>query len=189
MAVVTSAVQTITVAPPSIKRSGKFTCIGWVLDPLVDLPDALVPLAVSDLTGTVGAQAIKMEIIRDSGDYRLRFSNATSKLIGSITSSFLNDKKWHFLSYVCFGDGVMKFYVDGIEVPSEDLTGEEGLPYNIAWSRYTRLGGGYVWAPYLYKAGQSISVYNWRYQTGLILDQAWLQQLMALDLAYLNSQD
>lgn len=188
MPLVTSSVQTITVAPPSIKKSGKFTCIGWILDPLMDETDALIPLAISDLTGTVGDQAVKIEIIRDSRDYRLKFSNAESKLIGSTTGIFLNDKKWHFLSYVCLGDGLMKFYVDGIDVPPEDLTGDEGIPYTTAYSRYTRLGGGYVWAPYLYRAGQSISVYNWRYQTGLNLHQQWLQELMAIDLVYLTSE-
>ncbi len=187
MPFVTSAVHSITVSPPDIKRSGKFTCVGWVKDPLLDIVDSLIPLAISDTTGTVGDRAVKIEIIKDSGDYRLKFCNSKTKLIGRNTGVFLNDKKWHFISYVCVGDGVMLYYADGISVPTEEQTGPEGIPYNTAWSRSVRLGGGDVWSPYLYKAGQSITVYNWRYQTGLVIHQQWLQELMAIDLAYLNS--
>ena len=75
--------------------------------------------------------------------------------------------------------------MDGLYVPPEDGVGPDGVLYSTAWSRSARVGGGDVWAPYLYTAGQAVSLYNWRMGIGFQIDQAWLKQLMDIDAAVL----
>jgi hypothetical protein len=168
----------------SIKKAGQFTSIGWVKAPQFASANPLVLLAVSDISGGVinYESSIKVELVQDAGDYRLQFSNALSKKVGRALGIRLDDDKWHFLSYVCTGEGNMLFYVDGRILPAEDGVGEDGLLYSIAWSRSVRQGGGDVWCPYLYEAGQAVSVYNWRFGAGFQLHQQWLQEIMAREL-------
>jgi len=173
----------ITVEPINIKKCTPFTCMGWVLDTYIPDEYSLWPLAVSDRTGLVDSdQAIKFEISRYRDyDYRLEFSNSQSKPLEQYTGVSLDDKKWHLLTYVCVGNGVMHYYVDGIECPTEDGIGDEGMLKSIAWSRYNRLGGGNVWVPYLYRNWQTITLYRWRYSTGLILHQQWINEIKELE--------
>jgi len=157
--------------------------MGWVLDTYIPDEYSLWPLVVSDRTGIVDSdQAIKFEISRYRDyDYRLQFSNSQSKPIEQYTDISLDDKKWHLLTYVCVGNGVMHYYVDGVECPVEDGIGDEGMLKSIAWSRYNRLGGGNVWVPYLYRNWQTITLYRWRYSTGLILHQQWINEIKELE--------
>lgn len=171
----------ITVEPTHIKRSTKFTCIGWISE--INIPDnyPLFLFTVSDRTGVViSNNAIRMEIKKyKTFDYQLQFSNSISKPINQMTGIDLNDDQWHFISYICDGEGVMHYYVDGEEIPSQDGVGDEGIQYSIAWSRSSRLGGGNVWIPYLYRNWQNVNMYNWRYGNGINLHQAWIQELMS----------
>jgi hypothetical protein len=184
----TTKLSYIDVFQYSIKKSGQFTCVGWINNPIIPDDNSLVLLAVSDLSGTVvdSDAAIRFEIVRDGGDFRLQFSNALSKKITASTGVFPTDEHWHFVSYVGNEEGIVKFYVDGIEVPPEDGTGPDGMLYSTAWSRSVRQGGGSVWVPYLYTAGQSVSIYNWRFGKGFQIHQEWLKQLMAVDLPILE---
>ena len=72
----------------------------------------------------------------------------------------------------------MKFYIDCVEIPGDDSLGDVGLPKYVAWSREHRLGGGDVWIPYLYRNGQEVNMYQWRYGNGVALYQQWLQEIM-----------
>lgn len=170
----------INVEPTHIKRSTKFTCLGWVSE--LNVPDdyPLVLLAVSDRNGVVlSDDAIRLELKRyKTYDYQLQFSNSISKPINQMTGIDLNDDQWHFISYICDGEGVMHYYVDGEEILSQDGVGDEGIQYSIAWSRSSRLGGGNVWVPYLYRNWQSLNMYNWRYGNGISIHQAWIRELM-----------
>ena len=170
----------INVEPIGIKKADKFTCIGWIKKPLIPDTYPLILLAISDPTDTVvGGNSIRIELTRDVyGVYRLQFSNSISKPIYQYTGISLDDEQWHFLSYVCYGEGVMKFYIDNVEIPGDDSIGDVGLPKNIAWSREHRLGAGNVWVPYLYRNGQEVVMYEWRYGTGVVLHQEWLLELM-----------
>lgn len=179
----------ITVAPKTVKKSNKFTCIGWISTPLFSTDDPLVMLAVSDLSGDAESdEALRWEIVKEGTDYRLQFSNSKTKLIAKTIGAKLDDGLWHFLAYVCYGEGQMKYYVDGIEIAPEDGVGTEGILYSLAWSRDVRMGGGNVWCPYIYKAGQALSVYNVRMAKDITLHQQWLQELMAIDAAVLNPE-
>lgn len=173
----------ITVAPANIKRANSCTCIGWVSN--IQIPDEypLVFLAVADLSGVVlSDEAIRFEIKRyKSYDYKLQFSNSESKPIRQYTGVDLEDKQWHFLSYVCYGEGEMHYYVDGIECPCEEGVSEDGMLYSVAWSRKGRLGGGNIWVPYLYRDWQTLTMYKWRYSSGLILSQQWLNEIKTLE--------
>jgi hypothetical protein len=173
----------VTVEPTSIKKANKFTCMGWIYD--IQIPDEypVYLLTVSDSGGLVlSDQAIRMEIKRSGDyDYKLQFSNSESKPIEQYTGISLDDKKWHLLTYVCLGDGEMRYYIDGIECPSEDGIDEVGLPYSVAWSRHHRLGGGNVWVPYLYRDWQAVTMYKWRYSTGLVLHQKWINELKMIE--------
>lgn len=177
-----SHIQTdfINVVPTHIKRSTKFTCIGWISE--LNIPDdyPLVLFAVSDRTGVViSDDAIRLEIKKyKTFDYQLQFSNSISKPINQMTGIDLNDDQWHFISYICNGEGIMNYYVDGEEIYSQDSVGDEGIQYSIAWSRSSRLGGGNVWVPYLYRNWQNVNMYNWRYGNGINIHQAWIQELM-----------
>jgi hypothetical protein len=173
----------VTVAPTNIKRASKFTCMGWISN--IQIPDEfpMYLLTVSDVNGIVlSDQAIRMEIKKYGDfDYKLQFSNSESKPIEQYTNISLGDKKWHLLTYVCFGEGEMHYYVDGIECPSEDGVGDEGIPYSVAWSRSHRLGGGNIWVPYLYRDWQVVTMYRWRYSSGLVLHQGWINELRDIE--------
>lgn len=173
----------ITVEPTNIKKATKFTCMGWVLNPYIPDEYPLILLSVADRSGLIESdQAIKLELSRyREYDYKLQFSNSESKPIEQYTGISLDDKKWHLLTYVCYGDGEMHYYVDGIECPSEDTIGDEGILKNTAWSRYNRLGGGNVWVPYLYRDWQSVTMYRWRYSSGLILSSQWINEIKDME--------
>jgi hypothetical protein len=179
----------IDVFQNSLKKSNQFTCLGWVNTPTIPDSDPLIFLAVSNLAGDVVGvdSSIKFELIRDGGDFRLQFSNSVSKKIALSTGIRIDDTAWHFIGYVCQGSGSMIFYVDGISVPPETGMGLEGVLYSTAWSRSGRLGGGSVWSPYLYKSGQAVSVYNWRFGANFQLHQKWIQELMALELPVISA--
>lgn len=173
----------VVVEPTHIKKSTKFTCMGWINK--LQIPDEypLILLAVSAPDGLVQTdQAIRFEIKRSGEfDYKLQFSNSQSMPIEQYTDVSLNDNKWHLLTYVCYGDGEMHYYVDGVECPSDTGAGDEGLPYSTAWSRYPRLGGGDVWVPYLYRDWQTLIMYKWRYSSGLVLHKDWINELKDLE--------
>ena len=173
----------------SVKKSNQFTCVGWVNSPAIPDGDPLIFLAVSNLSGSVlnTDSAVRFEVVKDGTDYRLQFSGSLSKKIAQTIKISLNDTHWHFLGYVCTGEGAMHYYVDGIEVPSEDGVGDDGVLYSKAWSRSVRQGGGDVWSPYLYKAGQAVSVYRWRFGSNFQIHQGWLQQIMAAELPILEA--
>jgi len=170
----------INVAPMHIKKSTPFTCIGWISN--IQIPDEypMVLLAVSDMSGVVESdRAMRFEIKRyKDSDYKLQFSNSESKPIEQYTGVSLDDKKWHMISYVCTGEGQVHYYIDGIECPPEDGVNTDGMLYSIAWSRFPRLGGGNVWVPYLYRDWQEVMMYRWRYSSGLVLHQQWLNEIM-----------
>jgi len=168
----------------SIKKSNQFTCVGWVSQIQIPSGSALILLAVSDLSGVVldSDSAVRIEIVAESGDFRLKFAHSKSKLIRKSTAISLDDPKWHFLAYVCTGDGEMRYYVDGVYLAPEDGTDPDGPLYSIAWSRSVRQGGGDVWCPYLYELGQAVSLYNWRFVSGVQIHQQWIQELMAVDV-------
>lgn len=180
----------IKVQPKSIKRSTPFTCIGWIYNLVIPDEYPFVLLAVSDRYGEVESdKAIRIEVVKEGTDYRLQFSNSKSKLILKSIGISLEDKEWHFLSYVCTGNGEMHYYVDGIECPCEEGLSEDNMPYNIAWSRYGRLGGGNVWVPYLYRDWQSVRLYRWRYASGLILHKDWLNEIYEEERKFLIDND
>lgn len=173
----------VVVEPNNIKKANKCTCMGWISG--LHIPDEypIYLLTVSDPNGDVESdQAIKFGIKRyNDYDYKLQFSNSESKPIEQYTDISLNDNKWHLLTYVCYGEGEMHYYIDGIECPSEDGISSEGISYSVAWSRYGRLGGGNVWVPYLYRDWQSVIMYRWRYASGLVLHNGWINEIKDLE--------
>jgi hypothetical protein len=179
----------ITAITPSIKYSDMFTCLGWIRNPITADQTSLIPLAVADQYNNVinTSLSIKFEIFRDGNDYRLLYSGAKSKLIGKTIKIALNDGSWHCLGYECDSAGNILFYIDDAIVPAEDGKGPDGIAYNKARSVNSRLGGGPVWAPYLYALNQSIELYNWRYGKDFNLGQNWINQLINVDEIYLNS--
>jgi hypothetical protein len=179
----------VVVEPTNIKKSTKFTCMGWIYD--LQIPDEypLYLLAISDRDGIVDSdQALKIGIMRSGDfDYKFTFSNSESKPIEQYTGISLDDKKWHLLTYVCTGDGVMHYYIDGVECPSKEGVGEVGVPYSVAWSRYPRLGGGDVWVPYLNRDWQVVTMYQWRYSSGLVLHQGWIQEIYEKEMEIITA--
>jgi hypothetical protein len=172
--------NSVIVEPVSIKRSNKFTCMGWISN--ISIPDSypLYLLAVSDISGDVvgSDESIKIGLSKSGGtDYVLQFSNSESKPIRQYLDIAIDDGNWHLLTYVCLGEGVMRFYIDSVLCDAKEGTGDEGMLYSVAWSRYSRLGGGDVWLPYLYRNWQSVIMYQWRYASGLVLHQEWIQEL------------
>lgn len=168
----------------SLKTSNKFITLGWVKNPIVDNGDFLLPLAIEDYWGNVNTsdKSIMYKIYRENNDYRLMYNNSKSKLINKELGVILNDEKWHLLGWICQDDnGSMKYFIDDYVLPSEDGLDESGLEFSIAYSYYVRLGGGNVWSPYLYKGGQSIQVYNWRFGLNFILDDNWIRELNEID--------
>jgi len=167
------------------KTCNQFIAIGWVKNPSVSDGKIIYPIAVSDMYGNVlgdDVASFKIGIKREDEDYRLVYSGAQSLLINRSNRIDLADNKWHFLSYVCVNDeGLMKFYVDGIEVPSDTDTDDEGFTKNIARSKFVRIGGGDVYSPYLTQESSAISLYNWRVGFNFTIHQEWLKELMEID--------
>ena len=178
-----SSSLTISATQPEIKMSGKMTCLGWIRSLTVEDGDVLIPLAVADpYENVIGTDAaIRMEILREGLDYRLQYSNSKSKLIDKVLKININDGSWHFLGYECNENGEMGFYVDALALASEDGLDSYGLPFSTAKSTASRVGGGAVWAPYLYKRNQVIYQYNWRFGKDFNLGQEWIQKLMDKD--------
>ena len=177
------------IAPGSLKTSNKFITLGWVKDPIMDLNDYLVPLAIADYWGNVETsdKSIMFKLYKKGGDYRLGFNNSRSKLIKKTLKISLNDKKWHLLGWVCQNDdGNMKYFIDDYVLDAENGVDLDGLDYSIAYSTNTRHGGGDVWCPYIYKRSQSISIYNWRFGLGFTLDDDTIRKLNAEDRLNLN---
>lgn len=181
----------VSLSGPSVKYCGALTCMGWIRDPVFgDDGDSIIPLAVSDVDGDVRGsdEALYFELQWDDtgGDYRLGFKGSQSDLIEDSTGVSFADEQWHMLSWVCDVGGYVTFYVDGIECPARSGIDSDGLPYSRPRSNATRVGSGYVWVPYLDKAGQAIGLYNWRYASGLYLHPAWVGEIMAVDAAALG---
>jgi hypothetical protein len=180
--------KTISATEPQLKISGMFTCIGWIKSPQVDSGDVLIPLAVADTYGNVidTDSSLRFEILRDILDYRLQYSGSKSKPINKNLKIKINDGNWHMLSYESDTIGNMSYSVDGLSLESEDNVDQYGLPYSVAKSFSNRVGGGKVWAPYLYKQSQIICMYNWRFGKGFNLGLKWINELMEIDKAYLG---
>jgi len=180
--------KTISATEPQLKVSGMFTCIGWIKSPLVDSGDVLIPLAVADPYGNVlnTDSSLRFEILRDVLDYRLQYSGSKSKPINKNLKIKINDNNWHMLSYESDANGNMFYSVDGLSLESEDNIDQYGLPYSVAKSFSNRVGGGKVWAPYLYKQRQVIHMYNWRFGKDFNLGLKWINELMSIDKIYLE---
>ena len=164
------------------------TCIGWVKSLVVANEDVLIPLAVSDPEGNVlnTDSSLKFEIYKVGTDYRLQYSGSKSKPIDKNLKIKIDDNNWHMLSYEADEDGNMSYSVDGVSLQPEDGLDAYGLPYSIAKSLTSRVGGGKVWAPYLYKTEQIIYLYNWRFGKGFNLGLKWINELMAIDKEFLK---
>jgi PKD repeat protein len=181
----------VSLSPPLVKYCGALTCMGWVRTPVFgSAGDSIIPLAVSDTNGDVRGsdEAVYFELQWDAtaGDHRLGFKGSQSLTVTSTTGVVLADGQWHMLCWICGTDGVATFYIDGIECPPRSGVGSDGILYSRPHSYATRSGSGYVWVPYLDKAGQAIGLYNWRYATDLYLHADWVREIMAVDAAALG---
>jgi hypothetical protein len=178
----------VTATEPQVKRSDSMSCIGWIKNPAVEDGDILIPLAIADPYENVlnTDASIRFEIYRDGLDYRLQYSGSKSKLISKTLKIKIDDNNWHTLSYESDVDGNMSFSVDGINLPPEDGVDQYGLPYSVAKSLSSRVGGGKVWAPYIYKQKQIVYLYNWRFGRGFNLGLTWINQLKNVDKIYLK---
>ena len=174
---------TISATQEEVKLSGKMTCLGWIKNITVADGDVIIPLAIADVyENVIGTDAaIRMEILRDGLDYRLQYSGSKSKPIDKALKIKLNDGSWHFVGYESDENGNMTFYADGLILPPEDGLDSFGLPFFVAKSLSSHVGGGSVWAPYLYKRSQVIYQYNWRFGKDFNLGQQWIQKLMNID--------
>lgn len=187
----TSVSPAVSLSGPSVKYCGALTCMGWVRNPIFgDGGDSIIPLAISDQGGDVrdADQAVCFELQWDEteGDHRLGFKGSQSKPIAATTGVDLRDERWHMLCWICGTDGLITFYADGIECPPRAGIDSDGLPYSRPRSYATRSGTGYVWVPYMDKAGQSVGLYNWRYASDLYLHADWVREIMAVDAAVLG---
>lgn len=175
--------KVITAIGPENYKGTKATGLVWIKNPGVNPGDTLILMAVSDPYDTVldTDGSIKLEIVREGNDYRLVYFSSRSALINRSIKIDLKDGKWHFLSYECLEDGYMRYSIDGVELYPDSGTDEEGRSYSIAYSKVVRPGGGTLWAPYLYKAGQSVTLYQLRYGIGFNLGLSWIRELMDID--------
>jgi len=179
----------VIISSPSTKHCGSFSCLGWVRDPTYgSAGSSLIPLAVSDEDGEVrnSEAAIYFEVISESGDWCLGFKGSKSRPVRATTGVDLSDTFWHMLAWVCDDAGTVTHYVDGIPCPAKSGIGPDAEPYSKPHSTAPRVGGGYVWIPCLDEKGQSLTIFNWRYATGLVLHGDWVRELMALDKATLG---
>jgi hypothetical protein len=175
--------KVIIASRPEVKISGKLSCIGWVKSIVVEDGDTLIPFAVSDPLGIVlnTDSALRFEILRNGRDYRLQYLGSKSKLIDKNLKIKLDDGAWHMLSYESDENGNMTFSVDGYAIGSEEGIDTYGLPYSVAKSLSSRVGGGSVWTPYIYKSKQIIYMYNWRFGSGFNLGLEWINKLKDID--------
>jgi PKD repeat protein len=175
----------------SIKTSTKFITMGWVQSPSTENGDYLIPLAVEDLYGSVigSEMSIIFSLKKESGDYRFVFNNSESNLIRKSTGIDLEDGNWHFLCWTCLDDdGTMLYQIDSVMVSNREGVNNEGLDYSKSYSVSARVGGGGVWCPYLYKAAQSLSLYNWRFGQGFTLSTQHIDTHRNNDIAYLSGE-
>ncbi len=184
----TSNIQ-ISATTPTIKYSSMFTCIGWIRNPTLSDQSVIILLAIADTYGSVvnTSASVIFEIGRSGNDYYLAYLGSKSNTIGSSLNIDITDGSWHCVAFECDNNGNMTFYVDGLILSPKSGLNPNGIPYGTASSISDRLGGGPVWAPYLYQLGQSIELYNLRYGKGFNLGQNWISQLIQVDLSYLNS--
>lgn len=178
----------VSVDIPEYKTCNKFVTIGWIKQPIFDNGQYMIPLAVEDKDGNMltSTESLMFMLKKESNDYRFVFGNSESQLIRKSTGIKLEDENWHFLRWTCVDDdGNMKFFVDETEIPNRIGTDGDGLDYSIAYRRSGRIGGGDVWCPYLYAAGQEVTLYNWRFGEGFILPDHWVEDLMDHDKQYL----
>jgi PKD repeat protein len=175
----------INVLSNPIKTSNKYIAMGWIRNPATNDGGTLYPLVIADSYGRIledGAASFKLGIKREGEDYRIIFSGSQSKLIKRSLNIDIRDNDWHFIVYACINDdGLMKYYVDGIVLPSDTTLDSEGFSKDIARSEHVRLGGGDVYSPYLYRAGTAIALYNWRVGFNFCIHQEWIQDLMKID--------
>jgi len=174
----------INVLDRGLKTSTKFVGIGWIKNPLVAEGHVLYPMVVSDPYGDVldTNASFRLEIKKEGTDFRLQFSGSKSKLIAKTIDIKLDDKQWHFISYICLDDdGHMMYYVDGERLEAEDGLDDEGLEFSIARTKAVRIGGGNVYCPYLYETNTGINLYNWRVGIGFTIHQQWIKDLMSID--------
>jgi len=166
------------------KACTEFITIGWIKSPSYQNGDYVVPLAVEDNAGDVleSESSLKFMLLREDGDYKFVFNNSESQLINKSVGVDLEDNQWHFLRWVCVDNiGTMRYSVDDKIVPAREGIDSEGLEYSIAYNLAERIGGGDVWCPYVYEAGQSITLYNWRFALGVTLTDTWVKDLMDID--------
>lgn len=179
----------VTLVSPSVKYCSSLTCLGWVKEPSFGPSgDSLIPLAISDSSGDVrsSSAALYFEIVQDTGDYRLAFMGSKSALIRNTTNVDLADGLWHMLAWVADDAGTITYYVDGISCPAQSGVGPDGVLWSKPHTTAVRAGSGFVWVPCLDEAGQSMTLFNWRYASGLVLHAEWIRELMALDRASLG---
>lgn len=171
--------------PVIYNTCNKFLCMGWIRKPLFSSSGSpLYPLAISDpeynVLGT--EDAIKFEVIREGSDFRIGFMGSKTKILNKTLKIDLSDGNWHSLVYTCIDDnGTMEFLVDGITAPAESGYNADGFLYSVAYGETSRSGGGNVWAPFLYEAGQGIQLYNWRFKSGLNIHKEWVNDLLEID--------
>ena len=179
----------VSIVSPSIKYCRSFTCMGWVKAPVFGTSGySLVPLALSDSLGHVrgSAAALYFELVADGADFRLACMGSKSRLVRSTTGVDLADDLWHMLAWVCDDSGTITHYVDGVSCPAEAGIGPDAVLLSKPHSTACRAGGGYVWVPWLDQPGQSMTIFNWRYASDLVIHAAWVRELMALDKATLG---
>ena len=179
--------------PVFYNTCNKFLCMGWVKKPTFSpTEEPLYPFAISDPDYQVigSNDALKFAIEKEGSDYRLSFMGAKTKLINKTIKVNLGDDAWHSLVYTCYtDDGHMRFLVDGVDVPFEQGFNTDGYTFDIAHGETSRPGGGNVWAPYLYEAGQGIMLFNWRFKAGLNISDTWLAMLLEEDKQYLGTNN
>lgn len=169
---------------PSVKYCSSFTCMGWIRDPVFGPSgNSLIPLAVSDVSGNVrdSAGALYFEVVKDADDYRLAFMGSKSVLIRGATDIDLTDGLWHMLAWVGDDTGSVTYYVDGISLSAQSGYGPDGVLWSRPHTTAVRAGDGNVWVPCLDEAGQSMTLFNWRYASDLVIHAAWVRELMELD--------
>jgi hypothetical protein len=182
--------KTITVTGSEYYICRPITALVWIKDPGVLDGDNLILMAVADPYGNVlnTDSSIKLELLREGNDFRLVYFSSQSRLINKSLGIDFLDGDWHFLSYECIEDGFMRYSIDGISLPASPNVDDNGLTLSQARSTTVRPGGGSLWTPYLYKAGQSISLYQLRFGVGFNLGLPWIRELMEIDKKNLRIQ-
>lgn len=175
--------KAIVVADSEYYICTKMTAIVWIKGPGVANGDSLIVMAAADPYENIlnTDSSIKLELLRVGNDMRLMYFSSRSTLVNRTVGVDLRDGNWHFLSYECLDDGVMRYSVDGINLPPSLDTDEEGRSFSQARSTKVRPGGGSLWTPYLYKAEQSVSLYQLRFGLGFNLGLPWIRRLMEID--------